>query len=432
LFPGLGAALEPTPPLLPIADPANLNSPDPTIKAAAEIKSQEDAAPQKIAALRYLATVGCGCYEGMDEAFLEAMKDCTEEVRYEAVLAIRATACKCGHGGDGSCGLCDYGSCCSAEIRKKLQELAYESDDDGCPKEPSERVRRQARLALQECGPAPPEPEAPKPAETGPQEGPAEGPADGAEEGAEGEAEQGADEESNETPPAEDDPASEPAEQNGETTAQVKTIRTSRSTAPGGLISTAAGSVEARPSGTVNPDLSLEAVQRPSALPRRIPPPAEDNPASEPAAQNGETTAQVKSIRSSRSTALSGLISTTAGSVEASPEGTVITDLSPQRVQLPSALPRRTFPPAEENPASEHAEQSGETTAPVESIRTSQSTAPGIPISTAAGSAETGPAGTVISDGSPQPVQRPSALPRRTPHFFRTSTVPRQTARRPL
>jgi hypothetical protein len=154
LFPGLGAALEPTPPLLPLTDPANLapNAP-PAVQKAAEIKAKEDAAPQKIAALRYLATIGCGgCYESVEDAFLAALEDCTEAVRYEAIKAIRDTTTN-------HCQFCNQQACCSAKIQKKLREMALETDDAGCPKEPSERVRRQARLALAECGPPETEPQ---------------------------------------------------------------------------------------------------------------------------------------------------------------------------------------------------------------------------------------------------------------------------------
>lgn len=240
LFPGLGSALEPTPPLLPITDPANLNSPDPAIKAAAEIKSEEDSAPQKIAALRYLATIGCaGCYEGVEEAFIKSMEDCTEEVRYEAVLAVRATACSCDHCDKCSGGGCRYGSCCSAKIQKKLQDLAYGTDDDGCPKESSERVRRQARLALEQCGPALAEPEAPKP-EPGPKEVPKETPQ----------------EPPKEAPPADAKPAEEPAAKSEDTTAQVDRLRIGNPAAPFELINPAAGGMGATPIGTVIADQS--------------------------------------------------------------------------------------------------------------------------------------------------------------------------------
>jgi len=158
IFPGLGSALEPKPPLLPIADPANLESDNAAIQTAAKTKQEEDMAAQKIAALRYLATVGCGCYPDIEDAFIKALDDCTEEVRYEAVLAIRKTASIC-------CHACNTSACCSTKVQQKLRSVAYETDNNGRPKERSERVRRQARLALSACGPAPaePQPEPPPP-----------------------------------------------------------------------------------------------------------------------------------------------------------------------------------------------------------------------------------------------------------------------------
>ncbi|MDC0934937.1 hypothetical protein OAS39_01530 [Pirellulales bacterium] len=178
-FPGLEA----TPPLLAITDPANMtDDAPPAVKAAAEIKAEEDQAAQKIKALRYLATIGCGgCYPDVEDALIAAMEDCTEEVRYEAVRAVRATTGK-------RCCYCSCDSCCSEKIQNKLREL---SNGQGCPcciGEQSARVRRNARLALNACGPPvvyeeeEPEPE-PEDIE-GPQEGPAEGPeGEGADEG---------------------------------------------------------------------------------------------------------------------------------------------------------------------------------------------------------------------------------------------------------
>ena len=72
--------LERKPPPRAIADFRNLESPNPAIKKAAEIKAEEDLAPQKIKALKYLATVGCGCYPGVKEALMAATDDCTEVV----------------------------------------------------------------------------------------------------------------------------------------------------------------------------------------------------------------------------------------------------------------------------------------------------------------------------------------------------------------
>jgi hypothetical protein len=142
-FPGIEA----TPHLLAISDPANLESPNPAVATAADVKAQEDAAAQKVKALRYLAGIGCGeCYPDVEQSFLAALDDCTELVRFEAAKALREVAgdpCKC----------CRYGTCCSSAIRKKLNDLGYGMNEKtNCFKEPSDRVRRMARLALCSCG----------------------------------------------------------------------------------------------------------------------------------------------------------------------------------------------------------------------------------------------------------------------------------------
>lgn len=143
-------ALEKKPPLKKISDPANLKSENPAIKKAAEIKKEEDLKWQKIKAIKYLTTIGCGCYNrdgSITDALMKAMDDCTEEVRYATVLAITGAA-----GGE-MCANCKMRSCCSEEISNKLYELAYERDDEGCFLEPSERVRLAAAEALRTCCP---------------------------------------------------------------------------------------------------------------------------------------------------------------------------------------------------------------------------------------------------------------------------------------
>ncbi len=147
------------PPLKKIADPANLEAENPAIKTAAKVKAEEDLAPQKIKAIKYLATVGCaGCYPGVKEALLAALDDCTEEVRNEAASAFSEAAGK-------PCENCNPDSCCSADVMTKLQEIAYEQDDQCCYKEPSARVREAAANALKTCRRVrPPAPEEPTPA----------------------------------------------------------------------------------------------------------------------------------------------------------------------------------------------------------------------------------------------------------------------------
>ncbi len=173
-FPALGGVIAPGAGIPTNIDPANQ---PPSVAAAAGIKAKEGEAQAKIQALRYLAEFGCGCYNAdgsVEKAFLSALDDCTEAVRYEAVMALRKVA-KCGCHHCSRC-TCNEKACCSEKIQKKLWDMAYGTDDMGCPKEPSERVRRLARLVLCECGPPivkpEPAPEKPVPKPEGPKEGP--------------------------------------------------------------------------------------------------------------------------------------------------------------------------------------------------------------------------------------------------------------------
>ena len=142
--------LEPKPPLKALADPANLESPDPSIKKAAEIKQAEDLKKQKIKAVKYLASIGCGCYDidgGVTDALVASMEDCTEDVRYETVKAITEAA------RNGCCAKCGNGCCCNKKILEQLAKMAYERDDHGCYLEPSERVREAAIEGIEVCCP---------------------------------------------------------------------------------------------------------------------------------------------------------------------------------------------------------------------------------------------------------------------------------------
>ncbi len=138
---------EKKPELKTIADPENLDPKMPkAIQAAAVIKQQEDLAPQKIKAIRYLATMGCSCYQKTVDvrgALLEALDDCTEEVRFTAATALYQVA-------GNPCSQCG-GTCCNAVTMNKLQEHASGKDASGCFKEPSERVRQMSQYALDAC-----------------------------------------------------------------------------------------------------------------------------------------------------------------------------------------------------------------------------------------------------------------------------------------
>lgn len=145
--------LERRDPLKRIADPENLESENPAIKKAAEVKKAEDMKAQKIKAIKYLAKIGCGCYDKDGEvtaALLAAMDDCTPDVREAAIEAVEdAAGCEC-------CKQCGSKSCCNEEITAKLSEIAYEKDDTGCSLEPNADVRRAAARALCKCCPGGP------------------------------------------------------------------------------------------------------------------------------------------------------------------------------------------------------------------------------------------------------------------------------------
>ena len=117
------------------------------IGTAALIKTDADLTPQKIKAVKYLATLGCECSSQKDkvrDALLAALDDCSEEVRYEAALAFCRAA-------GNPCTRCNRGSCCGDEVMEKLRKMAEGRDKDGCWYEPSCQVRAAARSALDAC-----------------------------------------------------------------------------------------------------------------------------------------------------------------------------------------------------------------------------------------------------------------------------------------
>ena len=145
--PGLEGRL----PLRALNDPANLAEGMPAVvRKGAEVKIAEDLKRQKIKAIKYLASIGCGCYDldgSITQAMVEALGDCTEDVRMAAVEAIaEAAEGKC-------CANCGQSCCCKEPIVKKLASMAYERDDHGCWIEPSARVRQAAARALMICCP---------------------------------------------------------------------------------------------------------------------------------------------------------------------------------------------------------------------------------------------------------------------------------------
>jgi hypothetical protein len=120
---------------------------------AADVKIQEDLKDlkdQKIKAIKYLAEVGCGCYNddgSIEAAMLEALNDCNEEVRLAAAEGIKTAA--------GVCCACSDGcspTCCTEKIQAKLMDMSS-GEKDGCFNEPSARLRQAATSALAACPP---------------------------------------------------------------------------------------------------------------------------------------------------------------------------------------------------------------------------------------------------------------------------------------
>jgi|GEM_PF-3447864 len=140
-FPGLMSGL----PMSSLTNPAALASSNPAIAAAAGAKAEENAAPQKVAAIQYLGTLGCGgCHPEIEKALLAALDDCFEVVRFAGAEALAESS-------RNRCRYCTSNRCCSFKIRQRLEQIASERDENGCFKEPSARVRRMARVALCNC-----------------------------------------------------------------------------------------------------------------------------------------------------------------------------------------------------------------------------------------------------------------------------------------
>ncbi|MEQ1829390.1 MAG: hypothetical protein ABL921_25725 [Pirellula sp.] len=135
-----------------ISDPSCLQSPAPAVAAAASIQQAEASAPAKVQALAFLATQNMCRNPQVEEAFLAAMDDPSDCVRVAAVQGVIDSRQKCG-----CCGADRCRNCCTPAVQTKVQQLAYATDNQGCPCEPNAKVRRLARLAACSCHPEVPE-----------------------------------------------------------------------------------------------------------------------------------------------------------------------------------------------------------------------------------------------------------------------------------
>ncbi len=130
-----------------LGDPSCLESPAPAVAAAASIQQAEAAAPAKVQAIAYLATMDLCKNPQVEEAFLAAMEDPSESVRLAAVQGIIDATERCGQCNSGCNG------CCTTALQQKLWKLAHDVDDRGCWCESSPKVRRLARIASCRCQP---------------------------------------------------------------------------------------------------------------------------------------------------------------------------------------------------------------------------------------------------------------------------------------
>lgn len=123
------------------------------VATAAAISAQQKTTGEKVAAIRYLATVDCLCYPEVVHSLLISLDDCAEEVRYEALLALRkscgSTCCPAGCDPRTSsvCPNCQ----CQTVVIARLSDLLLERDVNNGYRERSERVRQLARVMINEC-----------------------------------------------------------------------------------------------------------------------------------------------------------------------------------------------------------------------------------------------------------------------------------------
>jgi len=122
-------------PFCPEVKAADLAKPaDSAEGAAARIKADEAAAKARREAVRYLGTVDCNYWPEAQEALAAALRgDRNECVRWEAAYALLR------------------GCCCTKLTIKALVICVGRSDEDGFPRENSERVLATAHAALAHC-----------------------------------------------------------------------------------------------------------------------------------------------------------------------------------------------------------------------------------------------------------------------------------------
>ncbi len=140
------------------ASPAPAKPPASATEVAGKLAVQTSPAKikAKVKAIRFLGQQDCLCYPEVVDALLDALDDCAEEVRFEALLALR-NGCT-----GGFCKACIGGklppnylgcNCCACQdkVLARLSRLLLDQNINGTLKECSKRVRKLAAQMIQEC-----------------------------------------------------------------------------------------------------------------------------------------------------------------------------------------------------------------------------------------------------------------------------------------
>ncbi|CAK9056418.1 Uncharacterized protein SCF082_LOCUS41063 [Durusdinium trenchii] len=150
---GLNPHVPAVPPMgmSPLAGPG-ADGPGGPVGTAAAIAAQQKTTGEKVAAIRYLATVDCLRYPEVVHSLLISLDDCAEEVRYEALLALRkccGTSCQacCDPRLTSTCPNCQ----CQTVVIARLSDLLLARDVNNGYLERSERVRQLASAMISEC-----------------------------------------------------------------------------------------------------------------------------------------------------------------------------------------------------------------------------------------------------------------------------------------
>ncbi|NOX55129.1 MAG: hypothetical protein GXP27_11980 [Planctomycetes bacterium] len=123
---------------------------------AAKIKAQQLDAKNRAKAAKFLGTVDCVAYPEAQEQLMKLLQeDPSEKVRLAAAKALKEQFHRGHDPHPGKKKLRRFdtcrGCCPKPEVLNALSERAYGYDDEGCPLEPSPRVREAIAEALNEC-----------------------------------------------------------------------------------------------------------------------------------------------------------------------------------------------------------------------------------------------------------------------------------------